>query len=125
MKPTLTMPMSRHGCSLCSYSTSCSKIIVLSHYSTTAARPSGRNEVQVLATLFLLSYAKLVPLLSLHFNQPSINTHVSLTISCFMIIHSTTALFRASAHPDGSTHPNASARLHASSHPTILTILWF
>ena len=35
-------------------------IIVLSHYSTNAARLSGRNAVQVLATLFLLSYAKLL-----------------------------------------------------------------
>ena len=35
-------------------------IIVLSHYSTTAAKLSGRNAVQVLATLFLLSYAKLL-----------------------------------------------------------------
>ena len=34
-------------------------IIVSSHYSTTAAKLSGRNAVQVLATLFLLSYAKL------------------------------------------------------------------
>ena len=35
-------------------------IIVLSHYSMLAARLSGRNAVQVLATLFLLSYAKLL-----------------------------------------------------------------
>ena len=35
-------------------------IIVLSHYSTNAARLSGRNAVQVLATLFLLSYARLL-----------------------------------------------------------------
>ena len=35
-------------------------IIVLSHYFTLAARLSGRNAVQVLATLFLLSYAKLL-----------------------------------------------------------------
>ena len=35
-------------------------IIVSSHYSTTAAKLSGRNAVQVLATLFLLSYAKLL-----------------------------------------------------------------
>ena len=35
-------------------------IIVTSHYSTTAAKLSGRNAVQVLATLFLLSYAKLL-----------------------------------------------------------------
>ena len=35
-------------------------IIVLSHYSTNAARLSGRNAVPVLATLFLLSYAKLL-----------------------------------------------------------------
>ena len=35
-------------------------IIVLSHYYTLAARLSGRNSVQVLATLFLISYAKLL-----------------------------------------------------------------
>ena len=35
-------------------------IIVSSRYSTTAAKLSGRNAVQVLATLFLLSYAKLL-----------------------------------------------------------------
>ena len=35
-------------------------IIVSSHYSTTVAKFSGRNAVQVLATLFLLSYAKLL-----------------------------------------------------------------
>jgi len=35
-------------------------IIVSSYYSTTAAKLSGRNAVQVLATLFLLSYAKLL-----------------------------------------------------------------
>ena len=35
-------------------------IIVFSHYSTTVARLSGRNSVPVLATLFLLSYAKLL-----------------------------------------------------------------
>ena len=38
-------------------------IIASSHYSTIAARMSGSNAVQVLATLFLLSYAKLVRLL--------------------------------------------------------------
>ena len=35
-------------------------IIVLSHYYTLAARLSGRNAMPVLATLFLLSYAKLL-----------------------------------------------------------------
>jgi predicted outer membrane repeat protein len=35
-------------------------IIVSSHYSTTVSRLSGDNAVQVLATLFLLSYAKLL-----------------------------------------------------------------
>ena len=35
-------------------------IIVSSYYSTTAAKLSGRNAVQVLATLVLLSYAKLL-----------------------------------------------------------------
>ena len=37
-------------------------IIVSSHYFTTAAKLAGRNAVQVLATLFLLSYAKLLRL---------------------------------------------------------------
>ena len=35
-------------------------IIVFSHYSTTVARLNGRNAVPVLATLFLLSYGKLL-----------------------------------------------------------------
>ena len=35
-------------------------IIIASHYSTIASRLSGNNAVQVLATLFLLSYAKLL-----------------------------------------------------------------
>ena len=35
-------------------------IIIVSHYSTMASRLSGNNAVQVLATLFLLSYAKLL-----------------------------------------------------------------
>ena len=35
-------------------------IIISSHYSTTMARLSGRNAVPVLATLFLLSYVKII-----------------------------------------------------------------
>ena len=35
-------------------------VIISSHYSTTAAKLAGRNAVQVLATLFLISYAKLL-----------------------------------------------------------------
>ena len=35
-------------------------IIVSSHYSTIASKLSGRNAVQVLATLFLLSYSKML-----------------------------------------------------------------
>ena len=38
-------------------------IIVTSHYSSIASRLSGNNAVQVLATLFLLSYAKLLRLI--------------------------------------------------------------
>ena len=38
-------------------------IIVASHYSSKASRLSGNNSVQVLATLFLLSYAKLLQLI--------------------------------------------------------------
>ena len=37
-------------------------VIVSSHYSTRAAKLSGTNAVQVLATLFLLSYSKLIRL---------------------------------------------------------------
>ena len=37
-----------------------SVIIVSSHYSSTVSKLSGRNSVQVLATLFLLSYTKLL-----------------------------------------------------------------
>ena len=35
-------------------------IIITAHHSTKASKPVGRNPVQVLATLFLLSYAKLL-----------------------------------------------------------------
>ena len=47
-------------------------IIVLSHYFTSAARLSGRNAVQVLATLFLLSYAKLLQVLITVFSSTTI-----------------------------------------------------
>ena len=49
-------------------------IIVLSHYYTLAAKLSGRNAVQVLATLFLLSYAKLLQVLITAFSSTTI-TH--------------------------------------------------
>ena len=44
-------------------------IIVLSHYYTLAARLSGRNAVPVLATLFLLSYAKLLRIIIIVFQS--------------------------------------------------------
>ena len=47
-------------------------IIVLSHYSTIAARLSGRNAVPVLASLFLLSYAKLLQFLITAFSSTTI-----------------------------------------------------
>ena len=47
-------------------------IIVLSHYFTLAARLSGRNAVPVLATLFLLSYAKLLQVLITIFSSTTI-----------------------------------------------------
>jgi len=54
-------------------------IIVLSHYFTLATRLSGRNAVPVLATLFLLSYAKLLRIViavfqstELHFSNNSV-----------------------------------------------------
>ena len=50
-------------------------IIVLSHYSTLAARLSGRNAVQVLATLFLLSYAKLLRIFITVFSFTRIKYH--------------------------------------------------
>ena len=51
--------MQRYGYSL-SFQVLVSVIIVSSHYSTRAARICGNNAVQVLATLFFLSYAKLL-----------------------------------------------------------------
>ena len=48
-------------------------IIVLSHYYTLAARLSGRNAVQVLATLFLLSYAKLLRIIITVFQSTDLN----------------------------------------------------
>ena len=47
-------------------------IIVLSRYSTVAARLSGRNAVPVLATLFLLSYAKVLDIIIATFSFTSI-----------------------------------------------------
>ena len=47
-------------------------IIVLSRYSTVAARMSGRNAVPVLATLFLLSYAKVLDTIIATFSFTSI-----------------------------------------------------
>ena len=47
-------------------------IIVLSRYSTVAARLSGRNAVPVLATLFLLSYAKVLDTIIATFSFTSI-----------------------------------------------------
>ena len=49
-------------------------IIVLSRYSTVAARLSGRNTVPVLATLFLLSYAKVLDTIIAAFSFTSIET---------------------------------------------------
>ena len=44
-----------------------------SHYSTKAAKLSGRNSVQVLATLFLLSYTKLLQLAMTIFSSTTLN----------------------------------------------------
>ena len=44
-------------------------IIIASHYSTIASRLSGNNAVQVLATLFLLSYAKLLRIIIIIFTS--------------------------------------------------------
>ena len=48
-------------------------IIVASHYSTRASRISGNNAVQVLATLFLLSYAKLLRIIITTFSSTQID----------------------------------------------------
>ena len=48
-------------------------IIVLSHYYTLAARLSGRNAVPVLATLFLISYAKLLRIIIAVFQSTDLN----------------------------------------------------
>ena len=61
-------------------------VIVSSHYSTRAAKLSGTNAVQVLATLFLLSYSKLIRLV-ITVLSPS-----SLTIQDFQNDTSTTKL---------------------------------
>ena len=47
-------------------------IILLSRYSTVAARLSGRNSVPVLATLFLLSYAKVLATIIVAFSFTSL-----------------------------------------------------
>ena len=61
-------------------------IIVSSHYSTRAAKVSGTNSVQVLATLFLLSYSKLVRLVI------TVLSPISLTIQNFHNHTTTTKL---------------------------------
>ena len=47
-------------------------IIISSHYSTLASRLSGRNAVQVLATLFLLSYTKVIQIAITVFSSTTI-----------------------------------------------------
>ena len=47
-------------------------IIITSHYFTIASRLSGRNAVQVLATLFLLSYTKLLQIVVIVFSFTTI-----------------------------------------------------
>lgn len=47
-------------------------IIVASHYSSTASRLSGSNAVQVLATLFLLSYAKIIRIIITAFSSTNL-----------------------------------------------------
>ena len=50
-------------------------IIISSHYSTRAARLSGKNSVPVLATLFLLSYAKLLRVMIAAFSFTTLDTY--------------------------------------------------
>ena len=50
-------------------------IIISSHYSTRAARLSGKNSVPVLATLFLLSYAKLLRVIIAAFSFTTLDTY--------------------------------------------------
>ena len=50
-------------------------IIISSHYSTWAARLSGKNSVPVLATLFLLSYAKLLRVMIAAFSFTTLDTY--------------------------------------------------
>ena len=52
-------------------------IIISSHYFTWAARLSGRNAVPVLATLFLLSYAKLLRFIIATFSFTTLTTYQS------------------------------------------------
>ena len=47
-------------------------VIIGSHYSTIASRLSGNNAVQVLATLFLLSYAKLLRIIIIIFTTTTL-----------------------------------------------------
>ena len=50
-------------------------IIISSHYSTRAARLSGKNSVPVLATLFHLSYAKLLRVMIAAFSFTTLDTY--------------------------------------------------
>ena len=60
-------------------------IIISSHYSTWAAKLSGKNSVQVLATLFLLSYAKLLRIIIAAFSFTELKTYHSENMNSFSV----------------------------------------
>ena len=60
-------------------------IIISSHYSTWAAKLSGKNSVQVLATLFLLSYAKLLRIIIAAFSFTELKTYHSENVNSFSV----------------------------------------
>ena len=60
-------------------------IIISSHYSTWAAKLCGKNSVQVLATLFLLSYAKLLRIIIAAFSFTELKTYHSENVNSFSV----------------------------------------
>ena len=70
-------------------------IILLSRYSTVAARLSGRNSVPVLATLFLLSYAKVLATIIVAFSFTSLEAE---KISPFVWLHDGNLRFLQGKH---------------------------
>ena len=92
-------------------------IILLSRYSTVAARLSGSNSVTVLATLFFLSYAKILATIIVAFSFTSLEAE---KISPLVWLHDGNLRFllHGKAHSLGPGVHSVCAILHYPSYPT-------